>query len=256
MTDQRQTAQTPATTGAERGTAQGFSARTRHSLDVALGVVLAVVLVLLAALTLAKTGSAFAWVSVAIPVVLALVFWILEKRSLTPATIGIVVAIIAIACALRALRIPVQGIQFTNWLVILAGLSLGAHAGFLTGALIPLLSNIYLGQGSWTPWQMLAWGLLGAMAGWISSAKWARNRWAMLGWGILSSYVFGLIMNFESYLYSMGTKYATGFWKVIALGLPGDTIGAAVTGVLLLVSIPWATDLIRRTYARHEAVTA
>jgi energy-coupling factor transport system substrate-specific component len=255
MTDTQKTPdQTPDQNSA--GTGKSLSAHARHSLDIALGVVAAVVLIVLSLLTLAKTGSAFAWVTIAIPVVLALVFWILEKRTLSPATVGIVVAVIAIACALRALRIPVQGIQFTNWLVILVGLALGAHAGFLTGALIPLISNIYLGQGSWTPWQMLAWGLLGAMAGWISTQKWARNRWAMLGWGILSSYVYGLIMNFESYLYSMGTQYATGFWKAIALGLPGDSISAAVTGVLLLITVPWAVDLIRRTYARHETVTA
>lgn len=228
--------------------------KTQHKnrvLNTVLGIVLALALIALSILTLVKTGSAFAWVTIAIPLVLALIFWILEKRTLSPATIGIVVAVIAIACALRALRIPVQGVQFTTWLVILTGLSLGGHAGFLTGALIPLISNTYLGQGSWTPWQMLAWGLVGAMAGWVCHQKWTRNRWLVAVGGVFASYVYGLIMNLETYLYAMGTKYSQGFWKVIALGLPGDTIGAVVTGVLLALTVPWAVDLVRRTYARH-----
>ena len=229
------------------------SAKRRRLLDILLAVLMGLALIGLVLFTLFKSADAFVWTTIAIPVVLALVFWILERRTLEPATIGIVVAIVAIACALRALRIPIQGIQMTNWLVILAGLSLGAHAGFLTGALVPLLSNIYLGQGAWTPWQMLAWGLLGALAGWIGRTRASHNRWLMAVISILLSYAYGLVMNLETYLYSVGTKYATGFWAVIGLGLPGDTIGAVTTAVLVAITVPWAIDLIRRTYTRHTA---
>lgn len=50
-------------------------------------------------------------------------------------------------------------------LVILAGIALGPEAGFLVGALGRLVCNFYDGQGPWTPWQMLTWGLLGLLAG-------------------------------------------------------------------------------------------
>jgi energy-coupling factor transport system substrate-specific component len=220
-----------------------------HLFTIIMAIVMAAAVIALVTLTLLKAGSAFAWMTIAIPTVLALIFWILDKTNLTPETVGILAAVIAIACALRAIRIPVQGIQFTSWLVMLVGFALGPHAGFLAGALIPLISNFYLGQGSWTAWQMLAWGLIGACAGWISLTRLARNRWLTGLFGLLSGWIFGFFMNLESFLYMLGTQ-KTGLWQVILLGLPFDTLSGVVTGVLLILTIPWATDLIHRTSTR------
>ena len=50
---------------------------------------------------------------------------------------------------------------------VAAGAALGARVGFAVGAVAALVSNFYLGQGVWTPWQMLAWGgcgVVGALA--------------------------------------------------------------------------------------------
>jgi len=49
-------------------------------------------------------------------------------------------------------------------IVMLSGICLGATDGFIVGALSMLLSNIFFGQGPWTPWQMVAMGLCGALA--------------------------------------------------------------------------------------------
>lgn len=48
---------------------------------------------------------------------------------------------------------------------IITGAYFGAEAGFVTGALSALISNIFYGQGPWTPFQMLAWGLGGFLSG-------------------------------------------------------------------------------------------
>lgn len=50
-------------------------------------------------------------------------------------------------------------------LVVISGISLGPEAGFLVGALGRLLCNVFDGQGPWTPWQMVCWGLIGFLAG-------------------------------------------------------------------------------------------
>ncbi len=52
-------------------------------------------------------------------------------------------------------------------LVIVSGISLGPEAGFLVGALGRLVCNTFDGQGPWTPWQMVCWGLIGFMSGLI-----------------------------------------------------------------------------------------
>ena len=50
-------------------------------------------------------------------------------------------------------------------MVVLAGISMGPEAGFLTGALGRFVCNFFDGQGIWTPWQMTAWGIIGFISG-------------------------------------------------------------------------------------------
>lgn len=50
-------------------------------------------------------------------------------------------------------------------IVILSGIALGPESGFLIGAMGRLVCNFFDGQGPWTPWQMVTWGLLGLIAG-------------------------------------------------------------------------------------------
>lgn len=61
-------------------------------------------------------------------------------------------------------------------LVILTGISLGPEAGFLVGALGRLICNFFDGQGPWTPWQMLTWGLLGLLAGLVFYRSRGRRK--------------------------------------------------------------------------------
>lgn len=49
--------------------------------------------------------------------------------------------------------------------MILAGVSLGGEAGFLVGAIIMLVSNMFMGQDPWTPWQMFSYGMLAGPGG-------------------------------------------------------------------------------------------
>ena len=56
---------------------------------------------------------------------------------------------------------PIPGVQPVTVITVAAGAALGARAGFATGALAALASNFFLGQGPWTPWQMLGWGACG-----------------------------------------------------------------------------------------------
>ena len=53
-------------------------------------------------------------------------------------------------------------------LTVITAMYLGGETGFLVGAMSAALSNIYFGQGPWTPFQMLAWGLIGLAAGYLS----------------------------------------------------------------------------------------
>jgi energy-coupling factor transport system substrate-specific component len=92
----------------------------------------------------------------------------LETGSGASKEIVLVATLAAVAAAGRVLFAAIPGVQPVTVIVVAAGASLGARAGFATGALAALASNFFLGQGPWTPWQMLGWGacgLAGALLG-------------------------------------------------------------------------------------------
>ena len=186
---------------------------------------------------------AFAFASAAIPCVAAVSLWAWEARRVSARSIAVLCALTALACALRLVRIPIEGLEFTNFLVILAGLSMGPSEGFLAGALVPLVSNFYLGQGSWTAWQILAWGLLGMASGLLKDKK--TRRWFLALGGLFSGWAYGFLLNLYYFFYLRQFDWKM-FWIVLAQGFPGDTLSGVCTAILLLISWPWALKLCKR----------
>lgn len=76
-----------------------------------------------------------------------------------------VVVISAAAAAGRILFNFIPQVQPVTAMVILTGVTLGPLCGAATGFVSALVSNMVLGQGIWTLFQMLAWGLIGFAAG-------------------------------------------------------------------------------------------
>ena len=77
----------------------------------------------------------------------------------------LIATLAAVAAAGRVLLAGVPGVQPVTVTVVAAGAALGPRAGFATGALAAFVSNFFLGQGPWTPWQMLGWGACGVAGG-------------------------------------------------------------------------------------------
>ena len=78
------------------------------------------------------------------------------------------------AAAGRVLFAAVPGVQPVTVIVVAAGAALGVRAGIAVGMLAAFASNFFLGQGLWTPWQMLGWGACGAVG--AAAAPLVRRR--------------------------------------------------------------------------------
>ncbi len=90
-------------------------------------------------------------------------FWWYE-RSRPPAKLIAVIATLAALAALgRDAFAAVPDVKPITAIVLVSGLAFGAGPGFAVGAIGGLASNILLGEGPWTPWQMLGWGLVGVL---------------------------------------------------------------------------------------------
>ena len=90
-------------------------------------------------------------------------------------------------------------------ITVITAMYLGGEAGFLVGSLSALISNFYFGQGPWTAFQMLAWGLIGFIAG-LMAEPLKKNRILLLAYGVLSGIAFSFIMDVWTVLW-----YSAGF---------------------------------------------
>ena len=90
---------------------------------------------------------------------------IFEKRRPRARDLVVIAVMTALGVAGRAAFYMLPQFKPIAATVIITGVSLGCEAGFITGALTAFVSNMFFGQGPWTPWQMFALGLLGFISG-------------------------------------------------------------------------------------------
>lgn len=135
-------------------------------------------------------------------------------------------------------RIVFAGIPFVKpvaALVIICGTALGALPGFVCGSCAMLASNFMFGQGPWTLWQMLAFGLLGYFAGLIFCTGKKTNKTAVSLYGF-AGYVFfaGPILDLSG-LFIYTSPSAPSLAATLAAGFPVNLIGGCATFVFLYV---------------------
>jgi energy-coupling factor transport system substrate-specific component len=148
------------------------------------------------------------------------------------------VALVSILGSLSAvLRIPfaaIPSVQPCTFLVICSGYVLGPAAGFLVGTLTTLVSNMALGHGIWSLYQILGWGLAGALA--PALRRLTKNasslRTALIIFGFAWGYVFGLITNLSFWVYFFNPSLES-FIAVQLASIWFDTVHAINNVVLL-----------------------
>jgi energy-coupling factor transport system substrate-specific component len=159
-----------------------------------------------------------------------------ESMAVDPKNIALVATLGAVS---SIGRVVVQGIpdaEPATFLVLMSGFSFGPVVGAVVGALTALGSNLILGEGIWTPWQMVAWGLVGFSAG-LLRRMWPsiRIRW-LIPFAVVCGYAFGWFMNIQ---YLLGESSVT--WKAylaacVASFFPFDTTNAVVTAGLVAIA--------------------
>ncbi len=119
-----------------------------------------------------------------------------------------IVILVALGSVGRIVFAFIPQVQPTTVIVIIAGAALGSTDGFMAGALCALVSNFILGQGPWTPFQMIAWGLVGALAGLISKIKYGGSLPVMVIYSAVAAFMYSILMD----MYTVMT-----FWEGMTL---------------------------------------
>lgn len=198
-------------------------------------VVAALALIVVWQLFFAESASYYLCAAIILVLSLLPFFISYEKSYPSAREMALMASLIALAVASRAAFYLIPQFKPIAAVVIVSAVCLGPQRGYIVGAFSAFISNFLFGQGVWTPFQMVALGLTGFVAGIIFKVV-KPSRWllAVIGF-ILSFALYGIIVDTSSVL-TMLTDYT--FSSVIAIyaaGIPFSTAFGAATAIFLFL---------------------
>jgi energy-coupling factor transport system substrate-specific component len=217
---------------------------------------LAVALALAAALSsvawtaLRPEDAALSLLLVAGALIVAGVAW-LESGPTSSKELVLIATLAAAAAAGRVLFAAIPNVQPVTVIVVVVGVALGPRAGAVTGALAALISNFYLGQGAYTPWQMLAWGMCGLIGG--LAAPLLRRRVPLALTCFALGFAFDALMDVWEWL-SFYPHTWQAFAALYVRGFSFDVAHATGNLLLALAIGPELRRLLERYARRLKAV--
>lgn len=157
-----------------------------------------------------------------------------EKNSSNGKLVAIIAVMTALSVAGRFVFAPIAFFKPVTAVVIITAIYFGGEAGFITGAFSALLSNFYFGQGPWTPFQMVVWGLIGFLSGLLAKYV-AKNRITLLLWGGFSGLFYSMTMDVWTTLWSDGVFNLSRYTFFVFSSLPIMAVYAVSNVVFLLI---------------------
>lgn len=178
---------------------------------------------------------------------------VFESRKPQARELIVISVLCAMAVAGRSAFFMLPQFKPVVAIVIISGVCFGGETGFLVGAVTGFVSDFFFGQGPWTPWQMVAFGLIGFVGGILFKKGWLKKSKAVLClFGFLATFIlYGGIMNPASVLMFQNTIT----WEMVAssylMGIPFDLIHAASTAIFLWFLAEPMIDKLERVKVKY-----
>lgn len=176
------------------------------------------------------------FISVILVVLASIPFFIsLEQKKTQTRDILLIAVMAALSVAGRLVFVLVPGFKPVAAITIIAGIYLGAEAGFLTGALSAIVSNIFFGQGPWTPFQMFMWGIIGFIAGLLAKTGVMEKKIALILYGIFAGVLFSFGMDIWGVMSFTGIFSWQTYLAALTTAIPFTIMYALSNIVFLLI---------------------
>ncbi|HEX2070584.1 MAG TPA: prenyltransferase/squalene oxidase repeat-containing protein [Thermoleophilaceae bacterium] len=180
-----------------------------------------------------------------------------ERRRPPARVVGVVAVLAALAVVGRLAFAAVPNVKPTTDIVLFAGYALGGAPGFAVGAIGAIASNVFLGQGPWTVWQMAAWGAVGIGGALLARATHRRElgRVELAIYCGLAGFAFGALM--DVYQWTLAARQDLSTYLAIAgTSLPYNIAHALGNAVFCLLIGPVFVRSLRRYRRRFEVTWA
>lgn len=199
-------------------------------------------------------------VSVAIAILTMVPFFAtFESRKPQARDLVILAVVIAIAVVSRAAFFWFPDFKPIAAVIIIAGIAFGPQAGFMTGALSMLISNFLFGQGPWTPWQMLAFGVAGlvfgvlAQKGLIPRKDYTKKQVLLLTVGgfVFTWVIIGPLLDVCALFLMVDSITPASALTIFASGVPVNFTRAVATALLLFFATNPLLDKLERVKVKY-----
>jgi len=175
------------------------------------------------------------------------------ERSRPPSqVVALVAALAALAIAGRIAFAAFPNVKPTTDIIVFAGYALGGAPGFAVGAFTALGSNLWFGQGPWTPWQMTAWGLCGVLGALLTLGTRNAGRLTLAATCGFAAIFYGALMNFSLMATYGGELSWTKFWFYEGQAVAFEVAHFTANVALALVAGPAMVRMLTRFRERFE----
>ena len=176
-----------------------------------------------------------------------------ERSRPSSRTVAVVATLAALATLGRIAFAPLPSVKPTTDIVLIAGFTLGGPPGFAVGAVAAIASNIVFGQGPWTPWQMLAWGMVGLLgAGLRRRRRRPIPRLVMALICAAAGFAYGLVLNFYTFVTFTGQHTLAQFLVIEGAAFTFDLAHAVGNFVFFLAFGPALIRALQRFRLRVD----
>lgn len=141
---------------------------------------------------------------------------------------------------------PFPNIQPVTAILIIITLTMSTLDGVIIAAISILLSNIYLGMGPWTIFQILTYSLLMLVTGLLFRRFYRPNSSCNRLMFSFYAFILGMAYGFVISIFSVTLFKAPSFWAYYIQGLSFDLMHGAGNLVFYLILEPILQPLINK----------
>lgn len=201
------------------------------------------------------------------PVLVALVLVEFSSGGIDARQIALLGVLVALNSVVRMLGAGTAGIETSFFLILIGAYAFGSAFGYLLGAGSLLVSAVLTGGvGPWLPFQMMAAGLIGIVAGALPQPSNKKLQiWLLAGFAVVGSFIYGALMTLWNWPFLAGTgtsiSYLAGAglaenltrfvtFEAVTGGLLWDAGRAVTTAVLVFLTGPALLATLHRAARR------
>ena len=163
-------------------------------------------------------------------------FMMFEKRKPHARELVVLAVMIALAVIGRV-AIPIPHFKAAFAIIMLTGIAFGPEAGFIFGAITAFASNFFYGQGAYMPWQMMAYGAGGMLAGFVFiKNKNPKKPWIMAIFGFFATvFWIGPLLDTSHIFIMMPEINISTITASLVSGFPVNVSQGICTALMMLI---------------------